>query len=284
MVLNFYRQDRSRLLTNFYLPKGVGPPVGTNIHVIIEIRLDGQPHEISHGLQATTGPMSDFDEACGVGLRIEWKDPQSQWMQEYVQMRQQYNRHDTGKPPGRTQGYLRSTGFRAMLLQEHRGLHHLFPWISDYGIAKVKKITIEHLTQTIKSELLATTGNARPTPLYYQDERAQAQTMQALGAQQTALSSQPNYPPVGANFRNSTRKVKCDWCHYSQVIAGRAEKDCVKVDGKSICGNCTKQGRPCHYTNATTMNASRALQRASFTTAESTRGPQRCVPRLLIQY
>ncbi|GIZ43110.1 hypothetical protein CKM354_000635000 [Cercospora kikuchii] len=287
---SYINLDGSTKLSNWYLPNGVGPPVGTKLHVVVEIRLDGQPHAIPHGLQATVGPMSDFDEANEVGMRIEWQNAAGQWMQEYVQMKQQYNRHNEAHPTGITAGYLRCTALRAFLKQEHRPVTAQFPFLTNYGIAKVKKISIDHLTQTITSQLLAATGKPRPAnkPLRWQTDAQQSTIMRSLGVQHTPapVGNLNQYPPVNQAFRKITgkAKVRCDWCHFGIKIAGRKKLECMQVWGKAVCGDCERMGRGCNYTHEDIMNQSQALQRASFTPGESKRGASVAESRIFVAY
>lgn len=181
-----------------------GPAFGTPIHIVFEIMLDGSAHAVQLGLMPTTGCYSDWKEATGVGMRIEWQDQNGQWLHMYNQL-ESYDHIVPGGPDGAVTGYSVASGIRAYLLQQDRPPTQQYPWLHDFGKARVKEVYIDHLTQTVRTRHVVSNTPAPPLRTLTMDEMADE--VEALGAGRATRSTDTSYPimPGGVTRLNDSK-------------------------------------------------------------------------------
>ena len=206
----------------FFLEQNLpGPDYGTNIHAIFEIRVDGQSHPCQLARAPTTGCFDDWFDATTLALRIEWQDRNGAWMYRYVQLDNSYNHIVTGATNGATLGYTLATCLRAFFLHETRKPTDKFPWVYDFGWARLKEISVDHLSQTI---VVAQPHNPRPGPAIRKrtfDEIGQE--LVSLGATRYAKDSDDTFPKFRAGAKLTGPKggkprKSCDHCHAGRLI------------------------------------------------------------------
>jgi len=118
------------------------PPQNAKIHVVFELRLDGQPHTASLARCSGVGALSDWANANQLGMRIEWERDDGVWVQRQVQLRESDNDRLAAAPYGGMQSYNIATGLRSYLLQERRLLSPaLQTWVWIFVSPESRKST-----------------------------------------------------------------------------------------------------------------------------------------------
>lgn len=276
----------------FYLPQGEpGPAYGTKVHVVVEVRLDGRPCGVPWSRQATVGPWSDSADATMVAMRIEWPDEDGNWFFKHLQCDYPNNFATVNKADiaGSTTGYRVATGMKAYFLRQHRPQTQAFPWLYDFGIAEIKEIYFDHLSQTIATRRLTTTTNAATVRALADHEIAKL--LLDSGAEKYAHISDPNaaesfkgntgfpIPPssVGLNRWNDDSKggpgrVSCDYCFAMVKRGGRTANHvpCKEFAMTRRCKQCTELKKPCTFTRA-----SRLLNPNNTALLKATYNPQK---------
>jgi len=202
----------------FYLEKDLpGPAIGTKLHVVYELRLDGQAHPCAFSRAPTVGCFSDWADCTKLGMRIEWQDDDGRWWYRYVQLDNSYNTLVMNGPVGATTGYVLATALRSFFLQERRPLQQ-HSWLYDFGIARLKEVYIDHLTQTIR---VRQPHNPHDVPAFTRRTFDQmGNELLGLGAERVARdtdASFPNFAP-GAPSRMGPPRKSCDHCNAGRKI------------------------------------------------------------------
>ncbi|KAK5953008.1 hypothetical protein OHC33_006130 [Knufia fluminis] len=138
------------------------PPQGTILYPIWEIQLDG-PHPIPWARLPDLGGPSDWHIANSLALRVEWQDPDGQWWQTFQQA-DQVTKFEPTTDPGAMVKYNQAMAI-IRYLQPRR---HFSPkgWNYDCGLARIKELSFNHATQTVKlQELAPPTGMFRKVVL-----------------------------------------------------------------------------------------------------------------------
>lgn len=218
--------------SSFYLAENEeGPEFNTPIDVIFEVRLDDQPHPISWARAPTVGCWSDWLDACKVAMRIEWLAPKEstngegqepgeqaemEWKFRYVQVVTTYNALLEEAPAGATHGYALGKALHAFLTQEYRTPDEEFPWLVNFGIARVKEVYVDHLTQEIRTKDVHA-PHPPEVPLAKKSYNELAQELELLGAETVASAEDDKFPPVKFKAAGPPRK-SCDHCHAGRKI------------------------------------------------------------------
>ena len=225
----------------FYIPQNEpGPANGTKVHVVVEIRLDNQSCGVPWSRQPTVGPWSDCFDATQVAMRIEWQDEHGRWVFKHLQSDYPNNfAKDSSKNDinGATTGYRVATGLKAYFLRQNRPQTQAFPWLYDFGIAEMKEIYFDHISQTIGTRRISDKANAAPVRALSEPEIARL--LLRLGAEKYAHRADPNAAeqnkgdtgfPIAPGAVNISRwsdttpgrpRVRCDYC--SSMVKERGE-------------------------------------------------------------
>lgn len=271
----------------FYPQDEPGPDYNTKVHVVIEVRLDGESVGVPFGRSPTVGCFSDSHEATEIGMRIEWEDGKGNWCYKHLQS-EYYNTFskvdNKGNPigviPGATTGYKVATGLKAYLLRQDRPPTAAFPFLTYYGIAQIKELVFDHLTQTISMRPF--TAKSNPTTLRRLRDDEIAKQLLDLGAETYAHRADANAAhsnkgdtgfPINPSVvsiakwadRGGPARKSCDWCH-SMVVKGGLSGNkvpCKEVGSTRRCQQCHDLGRPCTWTRSADLFANDALVSAS---------------------
>lgn len=125
-----------------------GPAEGTKVDVIFEVRLDGKPHHAPLARLPLVGSQSDWSDALSCGMRIEWiSNGTTQFKQ--LQMKSPSRRFGSA-PPGGLHGYNVAVALRSFFLKQQRRLDESQKkWMLDFGVANIKQVCYEHLSNTV---------------------------------------------------------------------------------------------------------------------------------------
>lgn len=254
----------------FYIPQNeLGPANGAKVHVVVEVRLDNQSCGVSWSRQPTVGPWSDWFDATQVAMRIEWQDEHNKWLFKHLQSDYPNNfakNSSKNDINGATTGYRVATGLKAYFLRQNRPQTQAFPWLYDFGIAEVKEIYFDHLSQTIGTRRISDKSNA--TPVRALSESQIASLLLRVGAEKYAHRADPNAAeqnkgdtgfPIAPGAVNISRwsdttpgrpRVKCDYCSSMVKEGGRTSNQfpCTEVGSTRRCVACTSVGKPCTFT------------------------------------
>lgn len=86
------------------------------VHITVEMRDDGRPHELPFARFPRLGGFADWEDLIKLGVRMEWKTLTGQWFSTYLQP-ERYRTLDSGDPPN---FYFPVSNLNAML----RGLEY----------------------------------------------------------------------------------------------------------------------------------------------------------------
>lgn len=198
----------SQFAVNIFKADTTGPPANADVYVVLELMKD-QPHDTPWARLPDIGPLSDHDYANRLGIRIEWQDEEGQWYYRYIQI------YKTSEfMPSDDAGCLKVYS-QAMGLIRYISQITLSPaaaptgpnmgWFLDYGTARVKKLTWDHMTQTGTLVDHPAPGMVWP-PVTYKSPQQIAAELTRAGAHRV--------DGVFGSFGASNPKVKrsCDCC------------------------------------------------------------------------
>ncbi|KAK5099830.1 hypothetical protein LTS08_005545 [Lithohypha guttulata] len=231
--------------------EGEGPPKGTEVFPVVELMMNG-PHPYPYARLPEVGCFADWHFGNRVGIKLEWKGDDGKWYHQYFQ-RHNYREYMDSHEPGCTRGYAETLGLVKYLHQvpqdQPRG------WMIDFGIARIKELTWDHMTQTAHlHELVAPTG-AWPPPTWKTTAQI-TQEIQQLGA--LGVNGPYMVFPPGTRLMPSGRV--CDTCFYERFYDGLIRKSkasgdwpCTRhrdANGQqtNICETCFHKGIVCSWT------------------------------------
>ena len=243
------------------------PQQGDEVVLSVEIMLNGQRHPHSLGRLPVLGPWSDWNDAAGVAVKVEWFNHKAgQWMSSYIQKTKDV--WASGKTStldenvyGALKNYSHLMAIRRFYLRQTLPAFQ-GTWELDAGdVARVKKISFSNLTQTITlTDDLSTTQGPLAT---YTPNAIMVSALSGAGVMNIARAwpvegsparSIPNFNPP------STRRprMSCDFCYLmargetgNNVAA--AGFQCVRKGNRNLCQHCFRWGHDCSWTPTTVL-------------------------------
>lgn len=241
------------------------PAHGTPIHQAFEVDTDDTIRDHSLGYLPRVGPYSDFADAHKIRLRIEWKDENGDWVIKYFQKTGTDERVKAAEKEGETQRYSHATGLRNYLLQAMRRMpaDGSLNWLTDFGLARVKKVYFDHLDWSIKAYDFK--------DHHYVDAPTRL-SIAEIGQQLLDAGAERFVDPDGTEaFKQyadgsnlESKRSGCDLCYVQQQedINAGSRVYCKQAEGKNQCIRCHRYGLPCTFTKTASLNANEALLNA----------------------
>ena len=236
------------------------PQQSDEVLLSVEIMLNGQRHPHSLGRLPGLGPWSDWNEAAGVAVKVEWFNHKAgQWMSNYIQKDNVWASGKLAVLDENVYGALRN--YSHLMAIRRFFLRQTLPafqgtWELDFGgIARVKKISFSNLTQTITlTDILDSIQGPLAT---YTPNAQMVSALSAAGARNVARA----WPVTGSptrfipNFNPpSTRpRTKCDFCYLmargeTGSNIGAVGFQCVRQGNLNVCQHCFRWGHDCSWT------------------------------------
>jgi len=154
-----------------YIPQEFDLPLGTLVHPIIEMNIDGSPHPQSWTRLPNTGPWFDWNLARSWGLKLQWRanPAEDKWSCVYLAASQILTpRSRELYEPGAFNTYAQGIAIFRFLRQLRLNQEGRPAWLYDYGIARLKEAKLDWLTQTIEITDVVpknqTVRHSRPKP------------------------------------------------------------------------------------------------------------------------
>lgn len=247
----------------FKKPSSDVPPEHASTHVVFEVFPNGSDLTSRAPLSQNPliGKYDDHADSLRIAMRSEWPDEDTgEWLTTYYQMGGSDDRVK-GAPTGGTQFYNISTGLRHFLLQQSRTPNKdNDSWMWDFGTARVKKITIDHLQNMI----LVNDVNDRtmvPAPKRRPIQEIAAEYEALAGGSdrvlRVALPTDKTYPifPGGGNKDKHDKHTSCNGCYRAKQTGVRIGKwGCKKVPGENVCDRCQRLALPCVFSPSNLFN------------------------------
>lgn len=237
------RESRVTFLIGYRQGEPYPTDPNTEVTVVFEIMSNNAQHEWPYARLPNIGRYSDWQVANRLAVRLEWQE-KGQWKSRYVQ---RDGRGFMGtKDPGCIRTYAEAMGliryFEQLTQESPRG------WDLTYGLARVKRIDFDHMTQTVHISEVAPQGRSMPAP-YEKTPNEVAREVAALGAYNANGAWRDWHPDVrGPKAKNR----KCDACcieeHYvvsgcpnayreevTNVNAGNSKNSRTEVKSMGMC-------------------------------------------------
>lgn len=239
LPINIYTKD-----TN-----GDEPDSDQEYHLVIEI-MHSEAHCTPWARLPLSGDMSDHSLALRLGMRIEYRK-HGQWKSLAFQASLEYQGHSQLQPNRPPMSYLQARAIMRHLQREVLNRSEI--WQQDYGLAKIKRVSFDHLDQVLTVESLSLTDSTLiPAPTY--DPRFAESTLASLGAMNfnTGWQSFPNGRVTSSYTGQKTgmhKRQTCDRCfmHNRLLIAkkqsaadlgGHGRLGCTPTESMIGQGNC----------------------------------------------
>jgi len=246
----------------------VNIPVGTKVHLILEVYADSQPHPYSWLGLPTTCLMEDAKRADSLAIRFEWKKDARETQSEYQRYHNDPLYFDTA--PGH-EGQFDGMGIAVGILDYLENTEMVGdrrPFVRYFGTARMLNQTRDYLRQLIELEIES------EAPFRAQDDglRPSHEIRQEL-VDAGAHGIDQEFGMFSAPATDLSRKrTRCDRCEISGGLrptsdpsaatsenmekllricsapTGADDCQCVRAPGINTCTNCQKAGIPCTYT------------------------------------
>ncbi|KAK5081393.1 hypothetical protein LTR70_000988 [Exophiala xenobiotica] len=264
MKMSRYAEEGGVTWMNMYFHKDKNhPPQGTVVYPIWEIQLNG-PHPIPWARLNDVGLPSDWHVANTLALRLEWQDKDGQWWRTYQQSDLQLKFEPTND-----QGALINYNQAMAVIRFLQQRQQFSPrsWFYNAGIARIKQLTFDHASQTVRLQELA----PPPEPWKKVTPKSNVQIRQEMAAAGCVnvggtwnVRGRRGQPGQGRKERAS----KCDACYIITHFDGTARRtskrsgvDCTRrldANGQATnqCDTCWHRGLPCSWTYMDDINVS----------------------------
>ena len=247
-------------LTNYTISRSDGhplPPKGASIYFSVEIMKRGR-HALAFSRLPDLGIWSNWDEANEVALRIRWRDG-NQWYSFYLQQPEDKIGLIDATEPGSVGVYMNMVNLRHYL--ERKTFANPLPWATKWGIARVKQIHYDFLSQTVQLiDPPAPSPAVVPTPVRMEAKlRADYQALGIINYGRLKTD-----PSIDFRALRGSRSKLCDVCYITQHrrelhpegYGSNVGAPCVTEGGNQSCTYCYSWGHKCTFSN---LNKQKAL-------------------------
>lgn len=179
------------------------PSTKAEVTIVFEIMHNNAPHPYTWARLPDFGPYSDWHIANTLAIRIEWQE-QGQWKYRYIQkIERAFMKTDD---PGCLRAYSEAMGYIRYLQQVNQERPR--GWDMTFGLARVKQVIVDHMTQTVHVQELTPSGRSMPA--------VTMKTRQDLGNDIRLLGAQNVNIPWPADFSlvrsGRSQRAHCDAC------------------------------------------------------------------------
>jgi hypothetical protein len=249
-------------------PGKVNIPVGTKVHVVLEVFAGSKPHPRSWLGLPTTCLMEDAERADSLAVHLEWRNDAGETQIEYLRYINSPLYYNTA--PGH-EGQFDGMGIAVGILdylENQVVVGGRRPFLRYFGTARMLNQTRDYLRQLIELEIeteapfRAQDDGPRPYDVIHQelvdagahgiDQEFGTFSAPATDSCETRtrcdrceISNGLTHHPGGLPATCADREKLLEIC---SAPTGADDCQCVRARGTNTCTNCQKTGIPCTYT------------------------------------
>jgi hypothetical protein len=249
-------------------PGKVNIPVGTKVHVVLEVFAGSKPHPRSWLGLPTTCLMEDAERADSLAVHLEWRNDAGETQIEYLRYINSPLYYNTA--PGH-EGQFDGMGIAVGILdylENQVVVGGRRPFLRYFGTARMLNQTRDYLRQLIELEIeteapfRAQDDGSRPYDVIHQelvdagahgiDQEFGTFSAPATDSCETRtrcdrceISNGLTHHPGGLPATCADREKLLEIC---SAPTGADDCQCVRARGTNTCTNCQKTGIPCTYT------------------------------------
>ena len=218
-------------------PPPIGPPLGTEVNLTLEVRVDGKSHPNSYVRVPTVGPFKDWTLANSVAVRINWANSSGRRVGLFLTKDRNRARFTGSSTRGLSSGYVYGKWLRQLALgQKIIPAPQRLPEDPVPYSLFIKSVEIDFFNQAAKlSDRLPLDLTALPSAERLDDTEI-ARMLTDCGLENAGL--------LPGEVQFTFPRGSCDLCYLSHY----AGEDCVKHEIGNCCKVCYDYGIVCSWT------------------------------------